>query len=66
MPKPVTLDDLAGMIKNDVVDRLDRVENRLDRIEQRLERIETVILTDHARRIERIEDALALPTPQRA
>jgi len=63
MPE-TTNDELARMIKEgfDSVDlRFDKLHNQVIEIHDYLERIERVILTDHQRRIERIEEALAIP-----
>lgn len=55
----ITNDELARMIKEgfDAVDkRFELVDKRFDKIELRLERIELIFLTDHKKRIERLED----------
>ena len=62
----ITTEDLARMIgkgfngvdkRFDVVDeKFDLVDKRFDRIEDRLESIEKLILADHKRRIEKLED----------
>jgi archaellum component FlaC len=61
----VTTDELAVMIqhgfaetarKGDVDRRFDGVDKRLDAIEDKLESIEKLILADHKRRIERLEE----------
>ena len=36
--------------------RLDRVEKKVDVIDDRVQRIELLLLTDHRKRIERLED----------
>ena len=57
----VTLDDLAGMVKRgfDAVDqRFDSVDKRFDKVDERLDRIEKLILADHKRRIERLEQEM--------
>lgn len=67
-----TLDGLARMVQRgfeqtagdmkrgfDSIDkRFKQVDGRLDRIEMRLERIEKIILENHEKRIQRIEEAL--------
>jgi hypothetical protein len=50
--KNVTIDDLAVMVKKG----FDTVDKRFDGIDDRLDRIERLILADHKRRIERLED----------
>ena len=61
----VTIEDLAGMVqrgfketakKEDVEKRFDAVDMRLDGVEDRLERIGKLMLVDHKRRIERLEE----------
>ncbi len=61
----VTTEELAAMIqhgfaemarKDDVDKRFDGVDKRLDAIEDKLESIEKLILADHKRRIERLEE----------
>ena len=64
--KEITMDALASMVQKgfdgvdgrlDKIDgRLDGVENRLGNVETRLERIEKLLLAEHQRRIERLED----------
>lgn len=64
------LEELALIIKNgfERTDlRFDEVDKRFNEIDKRFDRIENMILTDHIRRIERLEkqveelkDALAL------
>jgi archaellum component FlaC len=68
--KNTTIEDLAVMVKRgfdetaqgmnerfDGVDqRFDIVDNRLGAIEGRLDKIEKLILADHKRRIEKLED----------
>jgi hypothetical protein len=58
-------DDLARMIKkgfDGVDDSFRTVHDHLDKIDIRLDHIEHAILADHQKRIERIEQALAIPT----
>jgi archaellum component FlaC len=50
--KSVTIEDLAVMVKKG----FDSVDKRFDGIDDRLDRIEKLILADHKRRIERLED----------
>ena len=50
--KNVTTEDLAVMVKKG----FDSVDKRFDGIDDRLDRIEKLILADHKRRIERLED----------
>lgn len=63
--KHVTIDALAAMIqrgfsevakKHDVAKRFDAIDKRFDAVEDRLERIEKLMLVDHKRRIERLEE----------
>jgi archaellum component FlaC len=48
----VTIEDLAGMVQRG----FDGVDKRFDVIEHRLDRIEKLMLVDHKRRIERLEE----------
>lgn len=57
-----TNDELAHMIKEGFDDMTDQFQG----VNRRLDRIENVILKDHAHRIERLEDALAMPKPARS
>lgn len=50
--KSVTIEDLAVMVKKG----FDSVDKRFDGMDDRLDRIEKLILADHKRRIERLED----------
>ena len=56
--KNITIDDLAGMVQKGFEEtaKKDEVNERFDKIEDRLESIEKLILTDHKRRIEKLED----------
>jgi archaellum component FlaC len=63
--RKVTIDTLAAMIqrgfgemakKHDMDRRFDAVEKRFDGVDDRFDRIEKLILADHKRRIERLED----------
>ena len=63
--KNITIDDLAGMVqkgfeetakKDEVDSQFSGVNERFDKIEDRLESIEKLILADHKRRIEQLED----------
>jgi archaellum component FlaC len=48
----VTSEDLAVMVKKG----FDAVDKRFDGVDDRLDRIEKLILADHKRRIERLEE----------
>jgi hypothetical protein len=50
--KSVTIDDLAVMVKRG----FDAVDKRFDGVDDQLDRIERLILADHKRRIERLEE----------
>jgi archaellum component FlaC len=50
--KNVTIEDLAVMVKKG----FDAVDKRFDGVDDRLDRIEKLILADHKRRIERLEE----------
>jgi hypothetical protein len=50
--KTVTIEDLAGMVQRGFKD----VDKRFDGVEDRLDRIEKLMLVDHKRRIERLEE----------
>ena len=56
--KNITIDDLAGMVQKGFEEtaKKDEGNERFDKIEDRLERIEKLILADHKRRIEKLED----------
>ena len=56
--KNITIDDLAGMVQKGFEEtaKRDEVNERFDKIEDRLESIEKLILADHKRRIEKLED----------
>ena len=57
----ITNEDLARMIGGGfegVDKRFNAVDKRFDRIEDRLESIENLILADHKRRIEKLEDEM--------
>lgn len=63
--RKMTIETLAGMIqrgfgemakKHDMDKRFDSVEKRFDAIDDRFDRIEKLILADHKRRIERLEE----------
>ena len=56
--KNITIDDLAGMVQKGFEETAKRgeVNERFDKIEDRLENIEKLILADHKRRIEKLED----------
>jgi len=50
--RKVTIEDLAVMVKKG----FDGVDKRFDGVDDRLDRIEKLILADHKRRIERLEE----------
>jgi hypothetical protein len=50
--KGTTIEDLAGMVQRGFKD----VGKRFDAVEDRLEGIEKLMLVDHKRRIERLEE----------
>jgi len=50
--RKVTIEELAVMVKKG----FDGVDKRFDGVDDRLDRIEKLILADHKRRIERLED----------
>lgn len=59
------IDAVKDELHNEVLPRLDKVENRLDRVENRLDtidekldRIEDVMIRDDRKRIERLEDKM--------
>ena len=56
--KNITIDDLAGMVQKGFEETAKRseVNERFDKVEDRLESIEKLILADHKRRIEKLED----------
>ena len=56
--KNITIDDLAGMVQKGFEETAKKNEGneRFDKIEDRLESIEKLILADHKRRIEKLED----------
>lgn len=63
--KHITIDPLAAMIqrgfsevakKHDVDKQFDSVDKRFDVVDDRFDRIEELILADHKRRIERLEE----------
>jgi len=72
--KNITIEDLAGMIKRgfdetatktemnqrfeEIDERFDKVDKRFDKIDDRLEKIEKLILADHKRRIEKLENQM--------
>lgn len=63
--KKVTIDELAAMIKKgfDGVDKrfdafTEHVDKRFDEVNDHFEKIEKLILADHKRRIERLEDEM--------
>ena len=55
--KNITIEDLARMVKNGFEETAKRkeVNLRFDEVENQLNKIEKLILTDHKRRIERLE-----------
>ena len=63
--KHITIDTLAAMVqrgfsevakKRDVDKRFDAIDKRFDAVDDRLDRIEKLMLVDHKRRIERLEE----------
>ena len=56
----ITIEDLARMIQEGFMEtaKKDEVNKRFDKIEDRLERIEKLILADHGKRIEKLEDQI--------
>lgn len=56
--KNVTIDDLARMVAKGFEETAKRkeVNARFDVVESRLERIEKLVLADHKRRIEKLEE----------
>jgi len=54
----ITIEDLARMVKNGFEETAKRneVNSRFDIVENRLDKIEKLILADHKRRIERLEN----------
>jgi len=58
--KNITTEDLARMVQKGFEEtaKRDEVNSRFDIIENRLDKIEKLILADHKRRIERLEDEM--------
>jgi hypothetical protein len=58
--KNITTEDLARMVQKGFEETAKRneVNSRFDIIENRLDKIEKLILADHKRRIERLEDEM--------
>jgi hypothetical protein len=58
--KDITIEDLARMVKNGFEETAKRneVNSRFDTVENRLDKIEKLILADHKRRIERLENEM--------
>jgi len=56
--KNITIDDLAMMVQKGFLETAKRseVNLRFDRVETRLENIEKILLADHRRRIEKLEN----------
>ena len=56
--KNITIDDLARMVAKGFEETAKRkeVNTRFDFVESRLERIEKLVLADHKRRIEKLEE----------
>jgi len=54
MAHEITIDDLAGMVKRG----FDSMDKRFDAVDKRFDRIEQLILADHKRRIERLEEEM--------
>jgi len=55
--KNITIDGLARMVKKgfDETAKRGEVNDRFDKVEDRLEKIEKLILSEHKRRIEKLE-----------
>jgi len=65
--KNITIDDLAVMVqkgfdgtatKKDIMDLRTEMNIRFQRVDERFDKIEKLILQDHNRRIEKLEDQL--------
>jgi len=56
----ITIEDLARMVKNGFEEtaKRDEVNSRFDIVENRLDKIEKLILADHKKRIERLENEM--------
>jgi len=56
----ITIEDLARMVKNGFEETAKRneVNSRFDIVENRLDKIEKLILADHKKRIERLENEM--------
>jgi len=56
----ITIEDLTRMVKNGFEEtaKRDEVNSRFDIVENRLDKIEKLILADHKRRIERLENEM--------
>jgi hypothetical protein len=56
--KNVTIDDLATMVQkgfNGVDVKFEQVDKRFDAMDKRFDKIENLILTDHKKRLEKLE-----------
>lgn len=62
--KEVSIEDLARMVQkgfeetakaNDINLRFGEVDERFDEMDKRFDKIENILITDHQRRIERLE-----------
>jgi len=58
--KNITIEDLVSMIQKGFKEtaKRDEVNSRFDIVENRLDKIEKLILADHKRRIERLENEM--------
>lgn len=65
--KNITIDDLAVMVqkgfnetakKADMDFKFEQVDKRFEQVDKRFDRIEKLILADHKKRIEKLEDEL--------
>jgi len=52
--KNITIDDLAIMVKKG----FDGVDLRFDKVDESFDKIEKLILTDHKRRLEKLEEEM--------
>ncbi len=59
MAKNITTEDLARMVQKGFVGidkRFDAVDKRFDEMNKRFDKIENILITDHQRRIEKLEE----------
>jgi len=56
--KSITIEDLARMIQKGFLETAKKTEvnKRFDKVEDRLERIEKLLIAEHRRRIEKLEE----------